>query len=176
MADMIAPNSTQSCPKFKMTDKPCCQLCWQAFPWILFSDAFWQKKKKINFKSSPPPELSSLEQRVLWINCKFRTEISVATPPCWSKAEGTVNSLDGKLFLHVEHCMIQSPTYEITVWVIFRVFCSISEQAKLPHPTHLLSGGSDLSLVILYQSTETTRLKTYSVFAWWTETIITSWV
>lgn len=95
MADMIATNSTQLCPKFKMTDNPCSQMCWQGFP----------------CRQSYP----------VWNNVSSGSTVcsdwtSVATPPCWSKSEGTVNSLDGKLLLHVEHCVIQSLAALANLW------------------------------------------------------------
>lgn len=71
----------------------------QGFAWIVFSAAISQKKKSAKVSQSGT---------TLWIYCMFILEISVATPPCGSKVEGTVNSLDGKLHLHVEHYVIQA--------------------------------------------------------------------
>lgn len=72
----------------------------------------------LNFRKEcpPSPRIVSLEQRVLWIYCMFRPEISVATPPRGSKFERTVNSLDGKLQLHVKHCVIQSLAPLANLW------------------------------------------------------------
>lgn len=177
MAATSTTNSTQLCPKSKMTAQPCSQIWRQSFPWIEFSAAFRLKKIK---NHSPPPRLVSLEQRVLWIYCMFRLEISVATPPHGSKVEGTVNCLDGKLYLHVKHCVIQSlaPIAHLWNhrWSVFQSFLLHKMWASRAPPSNTppLWEEVGLGLVKLYKSTKTTRLKTYSVL--WAETIITTWV
>lgn len=77
---------------------------------LVFSCLLIKKKKVHHCQSYPVWNNVSSGSTV----CSDRT--SVATPPCWSKAEGTVNSLDGKLLLHVEHCLIQSLAALANLW------------------------------------------------------------
>lgn len=52
MAATSTTNSTQLCPKSKMTAQPCSQIWRQSFPWIEFSAAFRLKKNKKSFTTA----------------------------------------------------------------------------------------------------------------------------
>lgn len=81
MAATSTTNSTQFCPKSKMTEQIGSQMCRQSFVWIESLSAFKLKKNNKKNNHPPLPRIACLEQRVLWKYCMFRPEISVATPP-----------------------------------------------------------------------------------------------